>query len=238
MGTLIWMTIALFLTLAVFSFLFRDNVLYKFAEHLFVGVSVGYTVYVSYTNLFLPRVWNPLRRAIGDGNILLALWLALGLLVGILFFSRFTQNWSWVSRYPISITVGFVTGYSIIPSLKARILSQFYGTVVDPVGDSLLNAEKIGVFLKEPTLHNFFFEAMAGPLLVFGVFVVIVYFFFSFKNTNPVVRFSRNPALVYLMVAFGASFGYTFMGRISLFIGRMNFIFHEWWPVFRNMISG
>ena len=167
MGMFLWMTIALFLTLAVFSFLFRDNVIYKFAEHLFVGTSVGYTIFVSYTNLFLPRVWNPFRRALGDGDVLLAVWLGLGIVVGFLYFSRFSQNWSWVSRYPISITVGYLTGYSIIPSLKARILSQLYGTVVDPAGDSLLNAEKIGTFFKHPTLHNFFFEAMAGPLLFF-----------------------------------------------------------------------
>ena len=34
--------IAVFLTLAIFSFLYKDNAFYKIAEHLFVGVSAGY----------------------------------------------------------------------------------------------------------------------------------------------------------------------------------------------------
>ena len=32
----------------------------------------------------------------------------------------------------------------------------------------------------------------------------------------------------FLMVSFGASFGYTVMGRISLLIGRIQFLMHDW----------
>ena len=35
-------TLAALLTICVFSFLWKDNPLYKFAEHLVVGVSAGY----------------------------------------------------------------------------------------------------------------------------------------------------------------------------------------------------
>jgi len=34
--------------------------------------------------------------------------------------------------------------------------------------------------------------------------------------------------VVFLMVSFGASFGYTVMARISLLIGRMYFLMHDW----------
>ena len=40
--------IAALLTLCVFSFLYKDNPLYKFAEHLFVGVSAGYYIALNY----------------------------------------------------------------------------------------------------------------------------------------------------------------------------------------------
>ena len=32
------------LTLFIFSFLYKDNPLFKIAEHLYVGVSLGYTI--------------------------------------------------------------------------------------------------------------------------------------------------------------------------------------------------
>ena len=33
--------VAAFLTLAIFSFLYKDNPFYKIAEHIFVGISAG-----------------------------------------------------------------------------------------------------------------------------------------------------------------------------------------------------
>ena len=41
-ATYFWTTFAAFLTLAIFSFLYKDNHFYKFAEHLVVGTSAGY----------------------------------------------------------------------------------------------------------------------------------------------------------------------------------------------------
>ena len=54
--------IAAFLTLGIFSYLYRDNPFYKIAEHVFVGVSAAYVaaisfwtqISVSYTHLTLP----------------------------------------------------------------------------------------------------------------------------------------------------------------------------------------
>ena len=36
-----------FLTVCILSFLYRDNPFYKFAEHLYVGISAGYWTVVS-----------------------------------------------------------------------------------------------------------------------------------------------------------------------------------------------
>jgi hypothetical protein len=35
------------------------------------------------------------------------------------------------------------------------------------------------------------------------------------------------------MVAFGASFGYTIMARISLLFGRLHFLIADWWHLLR-----
>ena len=39
------------LTLLIFSFLYKDNPLFKIGEHLYVGISVGYSVLVFFTAL-------------------------------------------------------------------------------------------------------------------------------------------------------------------------------------------
>ena len=52
--------VIVFLTLAIFSFLFNDNPLYKAAEHLFAGVSAGYGVVVAYWEFIRPTLFGKL----------------------------------------------------------------------------------------------------------------------------------------------------------------------------------
>ena len=59
----IW--IAAFLTLCIYSFLYRDNPFYRFAEHLFVGVSLGYSIVLSIHQAFYP---TRVAAALGSGN--------------------------------------------------------------------------------------------------------------------------------------------------------------------------
>jgi hypothetical protein len=60
--------IAALLTLAVFSFLYKDNPLYKFAEHLFVGVSAGYYIVLNLWTVIYPNMWEPLTKSLrGEG---------------------------------------------------------------------------------------------------------------------------------------------------------------------------
>ena len=57
----VWIAAAL--TLFVFSFLYKDNPLYKFAEHLFVGVSAGYYIVLNYWTVIVANLYDPLMKA-------------------------------------------------------------------------------------------------------------------------------------------------------------------------------
>ena len=72
-------------------------------------------------------------------------------------------------------------------------------------------------------------QSILNCILVFGVLCALVYFFFSLEHRGIVGGISRAGICV-LMVAFGASFGYTVMSRMSLLIGRIDFLISEWWP--------
>lgn len=54
----IWL--AAVLTLAIYSFLYKDNPLYRFAESLLVGVSVGFLLVVTFDTTLLPKALEPL----------------------------------------------------------------------------------------------------------------------------------------------------------------------------------
>ena len=54
---------AVFLTLAIFSYLYRDNPFYKMAEHIFVGVSAGYWASMYFWTQIQPNLFGRLWPA-------------------------------------------------------------------------------------------------------------------------------------------------------------------------------
>jgi len=64
-------------------------------------------------------------------------------------------------------------------------------------------------------------------IILVGVVSVLVYFFFSVEHSGAVGKVSR-VGIWFLMVSFGASFGYTIMARLSLLIGRVTFLLDDW----------
>src|SRR5687768_15727459 len=51
---------AALLTLAIFSFLFSDNPLFKLAEHIFIGVGTGYQIARYFNDSIYDKAYKPL----------------------------------------------------------------------------------------------------------------------------------------------------------------------------------
>jgi hypothetical protein len=272
--TFIWTTLGAILTLSVYSFLYKDNPFYKFAEHLVVGVSAGYYLVIYYFNFIHPNVFSPVfllrlgGEPIGFGSFLW--WMALipGIL-GLLLYARFFPKVSWVGRYALGIYVGGYAGLGISPVMQARVLEQVGAAVVPIAGTEdhfaavtnialgvvifavvtyLLIVKrnlgarnllaKIGVVLVSAIvgyagwwvlslISGAGVVSLTNVLLVVGLLGTLTYFFFSMRHVGVLGGLAR-VGIVFLMVGFGASFGYTVMSRISLLIGRVGFLLHDW----------
>jgi hypothetical protein len=59
-----------------------------------------------------------------------------------------------------------------------------------------------------------------------GLAASLLYFYFSREHTGALRVVSR-VGVAFLMISFGASFGYTVMSRISLAIGRARFLLED-----------
>lgn len=191
---------AALLTLAIFSFLYRDNPFYKFAEYLFVGIAAGYIVAIQYHNVILPNLWRPLLA--GDYKLIVPFAL------GVLLFSRFTANFGWLSRWAIGLMVGTYSGLAIIGFAQGDLVAQVQANMLPLKAQNSLD-----------TFSNW--------VIVIGLIASLVYFFFS-KEHKGVLGASAKLGIWFLMVSFGASYGFTVMARISLLIGRLLFLLVDW----------
>jgi hypothetical protein len=215
-GIGIWM--AALLTLCIFSFLYRDNPFYKLAEHLFVGISAGYFVALEWHNVFRPNLWDPFTAALanlvsGEAAFFTRLldrrvFLFIPFLLGLMLFSRFTKELQWLSRWAIAMMLGAFSGLAIIGFAQGDLVEQIRANMLPlATGDWLVNFNNL--------------------LLVVGVICTLIYFFYSAEHSGLVGRTAKL-GIYFLMISFGASFGYTVMARVSLLIGRFQFLLRDW----------
>lgn len=204
-STSIWVWIAAFLTLAIYSFLYKDNLFYKFAEHLFMGLAIGYGVVILWYTSIIPRLWDPLVH----GTSPMRFFLLIPIFIGLLTLAIFSKRFSWFIKYPLAIYIGASAGLSVPVTFEAYIFEHVQGTILTK-----------GMF------HSWLMGVSSIVMFV-GVLATLVYFFFS-KEHKGLLGKSARVGIMFIMVAFGASFGYTVMARISLLIGRMQFLLHDW----------
>jgi len=183
--------IAAILTLFIFSFLYRDNPFYKFAEYLLVGISVGYLIVISIKTIVLPKLYYPIFR---QGDLL---YLIPGIL-GIFMFLRFFPKLSWLSRISMALIIGAGAGVSIPAVLQAQIYTQMKASMGS-------------------------YTSVNNIIVTLAVITTLSYFFFS-REHKGVLGFSAKIGIFFMMVFFGATFGYTVMSRVTLLIGRAQFL--------------
>ena len=232
--------LAVFLTLSILSFLFKENPLFKAAEHLFVGTSAGYGVVIAYWQVIQPdllgSVWP--EKGAGSTGLLSEIWYGfyniifeittlfgllepvllpeggiendsilypelgyiIPLILGILMLTRLIPKLSWMARYSIAYIVGVFAGLRAFGYLNSDIYKQVVNTS-----------------LNTSTTIDF----INSLILIVGTICALVYFFFSKKHEGVLGKISK-VGIYFLMVSFGASFGFTVIGRISLLIGRFD----------------
>jgi len=197
-----WISIAL--TLCIFSFLYADNPVYKFAEHLFLGVSIGISCTEQYFGTLKPNMFDELAQ--GDWRKLVPLVLV------VLLFLKLNKKHSYLARVSIAFIVAAYAGVKITGEASGNLMTQ--------MTDSMPN---LVVLWQDHGLWDWSADGdgvISGLVVVLGLSACLLHFYFSAPH-KPAMRWVSRFGILALMLSFGASFGYTVMGRISLCIGRV-----------------
>jgi len=200
-GTLV----AAIATVAIFSFLYRDNPFYRLAEHILIGLSVGFTLVLLWDSVLTPKLFIPL---FSQGN----LWTLIPFVLSILMLMRVRGAWSRFSKPVMALIIGAGAGLSIPARLDARILRQLSATIEPFSAMGLGQLSAAGIF-----------NAILGLI---AVVTVMIYFFYTRPDNKPVRAISQT-GIYFLMIFFGATFGYTVTSRLTLLIGRIEFLLSD-----------
>jgi len=219
-GRTIGVWVAAFFTLFILSFLIRDNPFYKIAESVVVGVSAAYWMVVGFWTTIVPNLLGKLFPEWVNGWAIPGLdaqaeWAYLApLILGGMLLWRLSPKGSWISRWPLAFIIGTTAGIRLMGFLHADFLSQIRNTIT-----TIWVTDVAGSFI--------FWESVRSLILVVGVLSSVVYFFFSIEHKGFVGRTAKL-GIWFLMITFGAAFGYTVMGRIALLAIRLEFLLDDW----------
>ncbi|HDD69415.1 MAG TPA: hypothetical protein ENG61_03555 [Candidatus Korarchaeota archaeon] len=193
--------IAAFFTIAATSYVFKDNIIFKFAEYTFIGVAAGHALVMGFENI----------KKYGWSHLVAGEYIyVIPFIVGILMDYRYHPKYYWLYRYGIAFLVGQGIGLSMRGMVHTDFIKQIAATA--------------GPLTAETALGTF------NAIIIFILTITcLTHFIFTIRQVHiGTVSWLPKIGRYGMLLAFGAAFGNTVMTRFSQYQGRMLFLLRDW----------
>lgn len=196
----VWVTAILMLF--VFSVMWKDNPLFSFAEHVYVGLSAGYVIVIAVRTLQSMAIAPMMNGQILWGGVIV---------FGLLIYVRFWKKYQWISRWPVALLVGIGTAVVITTMVDAQVIQQILGSTLPLLAPTALT-----------TINNW--------ILVGGTIVTLLYFLFTMKTVQESKAFKRvsTSGRYLMMIGLGAAFGGVFLSYLGLLVVQVFYLLSTW----------
>jgi len=174
--------------------------LYK--DNPFYKVAESIFIGVSAAYWFVYMIYNVIKPNLYENLQAGHWWYAPAGILGVMMLFRLIPKVGWLSRWAIAFMIGTGAGFNFILYLQSNVMKQMRGTLAP-------------------------LNSLGNVIMIVGVVTGLIYFFFSAEHKG-LLGGAAKVGIWFIMVSFGASFGYTVMARVSLLIGRMHFLFSDW----------
>jgi len=202
-------------TLGLYSVLYKENKIFRFFEHLFLGLATGYMIAINWNDVLLPKWWTPFFT---NGEW----WWAFALAVGSLFYFIYSKKYNWMARLVIGLFLGVGAGQQF-QAFVNYVWPQIY-TSFKP----LWAHDAIAAVNGHPAVKALNWGEARNNIIFMAILLCVMsYFFFSFEQKHPVLKHSAGLGRFLMMFTFGAIFGSTIMARLALLIDRMDFLMND-----------
>lgn len=199
----IW--IAALMTLSAYSYLWKENPFFRVGEHLLIATNVSYLAITGYNNI---------RQSLAPITTEGKYSLIVPVILGVLLFTRWFPKIAWLSRISVAFMMGVAGAVSITGAISANFVKQIAATMIP-------------------------LNSIDNIIIVFGTVCTVAYFVFLQGKSPAGQAWGRATTFLgdigkwVMMIAFGAAFGATVMGRLTLVMGRLQFLFGQWIPLIR-----
>jgi hypothetical protein len=198
--------LAAVLTVMIFSYLLGANPLYRLAQHLFVGISIGYAGVVLLTTVLLPRLGQVASDPVGSG-----VRVGVPMLLGLLFLGRLARPNFPLATPALLVVTAVAAALALGGALAGTLVPQMAATMLS------LNPAQVGVF-----------GALNNAIIVLGVLVSLYYFSFGVRpdgRRGPVGALVAGAGRWLILATLGVVLGTLTVSFVAALIDRVRFLF-------------
>lgn len=205
-GDVIWGVAGFILSVMIFSYLLGDNALFRFAIHLFIGVSAGVVAVMVLYQVIYPRLILPFISGTTGEK-----WLALiPLGLSVLLLLKISPRTEKAGNLPASFLLGVGTAVTIGGAILGTIFPQSLATI-EPLGATHTSSDKL-----------------EGILILIATVTSLLYFYFgaNLEMGKPLKRprwieWSAKIGQVFILITLGAVFAGVYVTSISALSERL-----------------
>ncbi len=168
--------VAALFTLCFFTFLYKENLIFRTVEHIYIGLTAAYTVGLAYHSRVLPTIQTDLLER--------GYWsYVIPILLGLLIYTRYFPQVAWLARYPLSFWVGY--GAGVVLAFQVGPLMGQLVAMMRTWAD--LNAFLLWAFSMCALIYFFFTIKRENPAVGYpawlGRWVIVIGLGAAFGNT-------------------------------------------------------
>lgn len=204
------------LTLCIFSYIFGDNVLFRLAISIFIGVAAGYASVVAWYNVIWPQLVLPLVTGSSNERLLALFPLVLGVLLLTKTSSRLAVLGNPAMAYLVGVGAATAVGGAILGTIFPQALASI--NLYD-----LQAAQQNGVSV--PILM------VNGSIVLVGTLATLVYFHFGARprldqtpERSPLVEALAWVGQIFIAITLGALFAGVYAAALSALVERLSFL--------------
>ncbi len=203
------------LTLMVFSYIIGDNIFFRVAIYVFIGVAAGYAAVVVWYSVIWPQLLEPLLFGSRNERLFIIFPLVMGILLLLKLSPRLTRVGNPTIAYLIGVGVAVAIGGAVIgtifPLVNATI--QLFDFAAIPNGDS------------------WFSHLIKGGMILVGTVTTLLYFHFGIRSKSEPDQEKPRWAVIlswigqiFIGISLGVIFAGVFSASLTAMIERITFL--------------
>lgn len=195
------------LTLFVFSYILGDNILYRLAVYIFVGLAAGYIAIVTWETVLLPWLNATLLRP--DAAVLELVLGLIPLILGLLLLFKTSPRLGRAGNLALAFLIGVGTAVALVGAISGTLIPLTLATGASVAANPV-----------------------NGTLLVVGVACTLIYFNYLARRTptgetRPYIalRLLGWAGQAIIVITLGALYAAAILTSLTIFSERVSFLF-------------